>query len=217
MAPRKPPAKQRAGLRSSSRDSGGTPKLRDGASRVAKRPHTALKTAGSKPKSSRKNNKAIETALNQAPKDVLSVFVFGTGDCGELGLGPTITEALRPTLNPYLDPVKLNTFHVVQIACGGMHTVALTNDNKIITWGVNDHAALGRDVEWDGGFRDIDASDSDESGDLNPYESTPIAIPSECFPPGEIFTQVAAGDNCSFALTNNGKVYGWGTFRVSCI
>jgi len=26
---------------------------------------------------------------------------------------------------------------------------------------------------------------------------------------------VAAGDSCSFALTTEGAVYGWGTFRVS--
>ena len=35
---------------------------------------------------------------------------------------------------------------VVQIDAGGMHVVALTRDNKILTWGVNDQGALGRDT-----------------------------------------------------------------------
>ena len=30
---------------------------------------------------------------------------------------------------------------------------------------------------------------------------------------GATFTQVAAGDSCSLALTTDGRVYGWGTFR----
>jgi hypothetical protein len=33
-------------------------------------------------------------------------------------------------------------------------------------------------------------------------------------PPDTIFTQVAAADNATFALTNTGRVYGWGAFRV---
>ncbi|PNH58282.1 hypothetical protein VD0002_g9245 [Verticillium dahliae] len=59
-----------------------------------------------------------------------------------------------------------------------MLTVALTADNKIITWGVNDNCALGRDTTWDEKLRDMDA-------------------------------------DCSFALTETGLVYGWGTFRDS--
>jgi regulator of chromosome condensation len=32
---------------------------------------------------------------------------------------------------------------------------------------------------------------------------------------GTVFAQLAAGDNSTFALTEDGLVYGWGTFRVS--
>lgn len=35
---------------------------------------------------------------------------------------------------------------VLQIACGGMHTVALTADHQIFSWGVNDEGALGRET-----------------------------------------------------------------------
>lgn len=96
-----------------------------------------------------------------------------------------------------------------------MHTVALTTDSRIATWGVNDNGALGRDTAWDGVMRNAGADSSDEDDEmLNPHESTPTAIPGDCFAKGTKFVQVAAGDSCSFALTSTGIVYGWGTFRV---
>lgn len=151
-------------------------------------------------------------AINKVPDEALAIYLFGSGESSELGLGSNTTEALVPTRNPYLDPNDPSKLHVVQLACGGMHTVALTADNKIVTWGVNDNAALGRDTQWDGGVRDID--EEEEQGDLNPLESIPTAIPSSLFHLGTRFVQVAAGDSCSLALTDNGLVYGWGTFLV---
>ncbi|KAK2599077.1 hypothetical protein QQS21_005483 [Conoideocrella luteorostrata] len=160
--------------------------------------------------------------INQVPTEKLAVLVFGTGEAGELGLGPKKAAVFSPTLNPLLT-------NIVQLACGGMHTVALTSDNKIVTWGVNDESALGRDTEWDGTMLSIDKdsddddedsdnskeSDDGEEADMNPLEATPMEIPSDCFPRDTQFSQVAAGDSCSFALTTTGQVYGWGTFRNS--
>lgn len=158
--------------------------------------------------------------INQAPKQRLHVYVFGEGSSGELGLGTAknAIDVKRPRLNPHL---TADTVGVVQIAAGGMHVAALTHDNKILTWGVNDQGALGRDTTWEGGLRDMDADDSDsdagsDSG-LNPKESTPTAIPSDSFPEGTVFVEVAAGDSMTFALTDEGLVYGWGTFRVSLL
>lgn len=160
-----------------------------------------------------------KVVINQAPKTKLNVYVCGEGSSGELGLGSAKTsiDVKRPRLNALLSAEKVG---VVQVAVGGMHCVALTHDNKILTWGVNDQGALGRDTTWEGGYKDIDEnkshSDSESEGDpdLNPYESTPTAIPASSFPKGTIFVEVAAGDSSSFALTDDGKVYGWGTFRV---
>ncbi|KAI1348459.1 regulator of chromosome condensation [Xylaria sp. FL0043] len=150
--------------------------------------------------------------INKPPTKVLQIIVFGSGECGELGLGPREKEKPRAFVNPFLSGDEGTRFHIVQLDCGGMHTVALTDDNEIVTWGVNDRGALGRDTTWDGGLRDVDAESDDEDEQLNPMESTPTQIPADSFPPGARFVQVAAGDSCSFALTDTGLVYGWGTF-----
>ncbi|KAK3938515.1 regulator of chromosome condensation 1/beta-lactamase-inhibitor protein II [Diplogelasinospora grovesii] len=178
--------------------------------------------------SSSRYEAAEPSSINQAPTQVLAVLVFGNGDAGELGLGPAEQEAPRPCLNPFLNPDSPSALHhIVQLDCGGMHTIALTKDNKIVTWGVNDNGALGRDTDWEGGgLRDIEgdrdleqvgASDPppEQDGTLNPLESTPTPLPTDYFPSGTRFVQVAAGDSCSLALTDTGLVYGWGTFKSS--
>ncbi|KAI8945769.1 regulator of chromosome condensation 1/beta-lactamase-inhibitor protein II [Xylaria longipes] len=177
------------------------------------KPQARGRPAKPKPQSSQQS--IPPPTINQVSDQVLAVFVFGGGENGELGLGPKRTEALRPCLNSSLDPDSSTAYHIVEYACGGMHTVALSADNRIVTWGVNDNNALGRDTQWDGGLRDVDADSDYEDEELNPLESTPTEIPAEHFPPGTRFAQVAAGDSCSFALTDAGLVYGWGTFRNS--
>ena len=163
--------------------------------------------------------KATTTQLNVAPTTKLQIFAFGDGSSGQLGLGTEkCMEVKRPRFNRFLDPASVG---VIGIAAGGMHGAVHTHDNKIFTWGVNDNGALGRDTTWDGGMREIDGnedsdSDSEASGSaLNPLEATPTAISKESFPQGIKFVQIVASDSATFALTDQGLVYGWGTFRVS--
>lgn len=168
---------------------------------------------------------AIGKSINDIPSQILDIYVFGEGTSGELGLGSKKVngkkpiDVKRPRLNDKLDAKSVG---VIQIACGGMHVAALTRDNKILTWGVNDQGALGRDTTWDGGLKDMDGgddsdSDSDDDDDtgINPNESTPTAVGDEFFGPGTKFVQVVASDSATFALTQDGRVYGWGTFRSS--
>ena len=159
-----------------------------------------------------------KVVINHRPSQRLNVYVFGEGSSSELGLGTAknAIDVKRPRLNPLLSAEQVG---VVHLACGGMHVAALTHDNKILTWGVNDQGALGRDTMWEGGLKDMDENDSDDSdksdSGLNPAESNPTAVPTSSFPEGTQFVKLAAGDSHTLALTDDGHVYGWGTFRVS--
>jgi regulator of chromosome condensation len=190
---------------------------------AAAKPKTTSKTTETKPakglsaKKSPVETRKVEPEINAVPTERLRIFACGEGTAGELGLGPKGTQVKRPRYNALLDP---ETVGIVQMSAGGMHVLALTHDSKILTWGVNDQGALGRDTSWEGGLREIEGSGSDseadsETADLNPVESTPTPVDPIHFPEGTKFVQAAAGDSCSFVLTTTGHVYGWGTFRVS--
>lgn len=80
---------------------------------------------------------------------------------------------------------------VVDICAGGMHTVCLTSDGTVFTFGCDDEGALGRQA-------------TDET----------------CFTPDKVqleapAVQISAGDSHSAALLEDGRVFAWGSFRVS--
>ncbi len=178
-----------------------------------KQPSKPGKTAVSPKAAAKAAPKArSKTIINEAPNSPLHVYVFGEGSSGELGLGDAknAIDVKRPRLNAHLPADKVGVVHV---ACGGMHVAALTRDGKVLTWGVNDQGALGRDTQWEGGLRDMDADSDDEDNiGLNPRESTPGAITT--FPEGTVIVKLSAGDSHTLALTDDGNVFGWGTFRV---
>ena len=167
--------------------------------------------------------KSALPVINSPPTQKLDVYVFGEGSAGELGLGSVRhngkkpIDVQRPRLNHNLSAADVG---VVQVAVGGMHCAALTHDNKILTWGVNDQSALGRDTTWSGGLKeaneedDSDSDDDDNDTGMNPLESTPTAVEAKYFPEGTVFARLVVSDSATFALTTEGLVYGWGTFRV---
>lgn len=156
---------------------------------------------------------ASTSKLNRAATEKLQLFSVGAGSAGELGLGPYTLEVTHPVLNDGLSPESVG---VVDLSVAAMHVVALSYDNKMFTWGGNDDGALGRDTAWDLKMQSIDDPDANlEDAELNPRESIPTAISADKFPSGTNFVQVSAGDSATFALTEDGLVYGWGTFRVT--
>ena len=57
-------------------------------------------------------------------------YTWGSGKFGQLGLGPDIVRALKPTLVP-----KLRNYRVIDIGCGTRHTIVLTNENTAFAFG----------------------------------------------------------------------------------
>lgn len=52
-------------------------------------------------------------------------------------------EIKKPRRIPLFD-TGLAGRRILKIVCGGMHSVALSNQGKVYTWGCNDEGALGR-------------------------------------------------------------------------
>ncbi|XP_072534925.1 regulator of chromosome condensation [Salminus brasiliensis] len=111
------------------------------------------------------------------------VLVLGQGDVGQLGLGENVLERKKPAL------VNLPE-GIVQAVAGGMHTVCLSDTGKIYTFGCNDEGALGRDT-------------SEEGSEMVPAK---VEL-------AEKVVQVSAGDSHTAALSEEGAVFVWGSFR----
>jgi regulator of chromosome condensation len=54
------------------------------------------------------------------------VFVVGSGDCAQLGLGPDVFEKERPAKLAYFDELQ-----IVAVFAGGLHTLALSQTGKV--------------------------------------------------------------------------------------
>lgn len=113
-------------------------------------------------------------------------YSLGTGDVGQLGLGPDVLEKSRPALVP-------GHTDVVDVVAGGMHSLLLSNTGQVFSFGCNDEGALGR-----------------PTSSLDGSETTPGAVELP-----EPVTHVSAGDSHSAALTVSGAVFVWGSFRDS--
>lgn len=131
-------------------------------------------------------NKLTELSIPKINSDAGQVLSCGTGDVGQLGLGESTMEKTRPAIINSLN-------NVVEVCAGGMHSLCLTVDGEVITFGCNDEGALGRET----------SNDSE-------LEFTPIKIKL----PGKV-VKISAGDSHSACLLENGRVLAWGSFRGS--
>ncbi|KAM9477009.1 putative E3 ubiquitin-protein ligase HERC3 isoform 2-T2 [Clarias gariepinus] len=86
-------------------------------------------------------------------------------------------------------PRKISSLtNIAQVACGSYHTVVLTKDGQLFTWGQNSSGQLGL-------------------GKGEPSSLSPQPLKSLC---GIPLAQISAGGDHSFALSLSGAVFGWG-------
>lgn len=125
----------------------------------------------------------------QANKMAAQVYVWGSGECDQLGLDfddETYQDiedmiAMEPVQLPVQTSVKA-------ICCGSFHSAILTEIGTLLTWGCNDDHALGREGN----------------------EKLPCEVPNL-----RDIIQVAAGDSHMLVLTAANELYMWGTYRNS--
>jgi len=115
------------------------------------------------------------------------VYAWGANSSGELGNNST-TDSLTPVAVNSSGVLAGKT--VVAIAGGGGHSLALTPDGQVYSWGYNFSGQLGN------------------SGTIDSL--VPVAVNTSGVLAGKTVTSIAAGANHSLALTSEGLVYAWG-------
>jgi len=130
------------------------------------------------------------------------LYVFGSGDFGQLGLGESVLMKYRPFPIMFnLDNYWINS-RVNQVISGGMHTVVILEDNSVWSWGVNDEGALGRCTSNEIGLKytKILKFDSYKPGRVELFCNIKVV-------------QISAGDSHTCFLSESGLLYISGTFR----
>lgn len=115
------------------------------------------------------------------------LFAWGSNLYGQLGDGSTVSSLL-PVPVGYTR--QLAPLRWAQVAAGRYHTLAVTRDGRLYTWGSNRFGQLGED-------RDV-------------QHSLPEPLPLPADLAGTAWTQVAAGDVHSLALSADGRLVAWG-------
>jgi len=106
------------------------------------------------------------------------LYLWGSDNqFGTLGSNSTIRR-LVPT-----EPIDSSSW--TQVSSGNYHVLALTSDNRMFAWGLNNVFKVG------------------DSTSVN--KSSPVQIGT-----GSSWTRVAAGNNHSLAIRSDGQLYAWG-------
>lgn len=112
------------------------------------------------------------------------LWSWGANSNFELGRGNSSSD-WRPQLVPSLKNVR-----VIQIACGGYHSLALTDEGEVLSWGHGGHGQLGHPT-------------------LQNHR-VPLAIKALS---EERIVYIACGGSTSAAISEKGDLYMWGNAR----
>ncbi|KAF0697947.1 Aste57867_11400 [Aphanomyces stellatus] len=125
--------------------------------------------------------KLLFTNFEPHQQGVGTVYSWGRGDEGQLGHG---MGKIRQSLPTMLDALRGK--HVVEVAAGAMHTLALLVDGDVFTWGNNSYG---------------------QCGVPEPTVEMPRLVP--CLV-GRRITAIACGAGHSVAIAATGAVFSWG-------
>lgn len=118
-----------------------------------------------------------------------TVWTWGENENGQLGNGGTADSHTPLQVHGLLDGK-----YVIAIAAGDYHSMALTDDGKVYTWGENYIGQLG-----DGTVDDV----------IEPYGKT-LPVQVQGLPSDKVVMAIAAGHRHSVAVTSDGHVWTWG-------
>ncbi|KAL4472586.1 hypothetical protein ABPG74_018535 [Tetrahymena malaccensis] len=111
------------------------------------------------------------------------LFTWGRDSNGQLGYGQEKADVFPKEVQ------ALSNTYIASVACGEGHTLALSKNNELFSWGLNSSGQLGR------------VSDSLKSSD-------PKKI---VFFEDKSIKQIACGSKHSLVLLQDGTVYSWGS------
>lgn len=169
----------------------------------------------------------LQTQHATAPEsgDVLArkLFVWGTGEAGQLSLGGPDDDNLNKLAKPKpfgnkdvsqkTDAGELGPGGIEVIAAGGMHSIVIDAHGRLLTCGSDDHGTLGRTHP-----SDAEESEEDDYYVLRPVDGlAPDGRSARAGTDGHVrrfrATRVAASDGCSVALDASGALVAWGHFK----
>jgi alpha-tubulin suppressor-like RCC1 family protein len=163
-----------------------------------------------------------------------SVYVWGRGDSGQLGIGPLPTVNFKTRsarVEPYVPyPVQVSDLDgVVAVAAGSVHSLALLKDGTVYAWGQNRYGQIGDGTRTNrdrplpvpgvrnavaiaaGGYRSVAvlADGTVMEWGANHVNLTPRLNPAPVFGARGIRSVVAGGEQVA-AVTQTGEIMTWG-------
>lgn len=119
-----------------------------------------------------------------ARNDKNEIFCWGNNNCGQLGIGIHKKFVIyKAQINEALSQKS-----IVEISCGSNHSMGLSTNGEVYSWGANDHGQVG-------------------CSSPNKFHSKPVKL---TFFRNMVIKAICCGSNHSVAMTSFGVMYGWG-------